>query len=158
MSTANNDTYGLSLRHTFRGHTQEANRIAWSPNGRYLASSSFDTRVCIWDMQVGQQLTELQSASAVYSVAWSSDGISLASCSKKRSITIWNTQREYPTLPVNIDKAHGDMSSTHYIRYSTSVLVPDVKAMLRKFAINRMAVQFREDKAKIEERVILAIG
>ncbi len=38
------------------------------------------------------------------------------------------------------------------------VLMPDVKNMLRKFAISRMAVHFEEDETKIEERVIVAIG
>jgi hypothetical protein len=38
------------------------------------------------------------------------------------------------------------------------VLTPDVKDMLRTFAISRIAVHFEEDETKIEERVILAIG
>jgi hypothetical protein len=38
------------------------------------------------------------------------------------------------------------------------VLIPDVKDMLRKFAISRMVVHFEEDETKIEERVIVAIG
>jgi hypothetical protein len=40
----------------------------------------------------------------------------------------------------------------------SEVLTPDVKDMLRKLAISRMAVHFGEDEAKIEERVVLAIG
>lgn len=109
MSITNNDTYGLSLRHTLRGHSKEVNRIAWSPDGNRLASSSFDKHVRIWDIQKGQLLTELEYPSAVYCVAWSPDGISLASCSNDRTITIWNMQREYPTLPIHINKAHNDI-------------------------------------------------
>jgi hypothetical protein len=38
------------------------------------------------------------------------------------------------------------------------VLTLDVKDMLRKFAISRMAAHFEEDETRIEERVMLAIG
>lgn len=40
----------------------------------------------------------------------------------------------------------------------SGVLIPDVKDMLRTFAISRMAEHFEEDETKIEERVRLAIG
>jgi hypothetical protein len=38
------------------------------------------------------------------------------------------------------------------------VLTPDVKDMLRQFAISRIAAHFEEDETKIEKRVILTIG
>jgi hypothetical protein len=40
----------------------------------------------------------------------------------------------------------------------SGVLTPDVKEMLRKLAISRIAMHFEEDEAKIEERVMLVIG
>ncbi|EFA79422.1 WD40 repeat-containing protein [Heterostelium album PN500] len=35
--------------YTLRGHSADISEIAWSPDGKYLASSSFDKSIIIWD-------------------------------------------------------------------------------------------------------------
>jgi WD40 repeat protein len=45
---------GLTLRHVLRGHTGGINRIAWSPDGHYLASPSDDKSLRIWDVERGE--------------------------------------------------------------------------------------------------------
>jgi len=105
MSLTNNDTYGLSLRHTLQGHTQEVNRIAWSFDGHLLASSSFDGTVRLWDVQTGLSSHIIKEHSGpVYSVAWSSNN-TLASCSKDEIIVIYNASFE--TFQVeHFERAH----------------------------------------------------
>ncbi|HYB00293.1 MAG TPA: hypothetical protein VED37_08745, partial [Ktedonobacteraceae bacterium] len=66
---------GFTLRHKLRGHKNWITRIAWSPNGNILASSSGDETIRLWDVQTGRLERTLKGHSAVvYSVAWSSDG------------------------------------------------------------------------------------
>lgn len=45
---------GLTLRHVLRGHTDSISRIAWSPDGKYLASPSRDKTIRIWDVSMGE--------------------------------------------------------------------------------------------------------
>jgi small GTP-binding protein len=92
-STNENIPPGFSLRHTLRGHSSWINRIAWSPDGKFLATPSADKTIRLWDAQTGQHLRTLRSHFGnVLSVAWSPDGKILASSSADRTIRLWETQ------------------------------------------------------------------
>ena len=81
---------GLALRHVLRGHTDWIGRIAWSPDGTYLASPSADQTIGIWDVRSGAQVRIWQGhTSGVISVAWSPDGQRLASASDDNTIRLW---------------------------------------------------------------------
>ena len=45
---------GLTLKRILRGHEGIIYRIAWSPDGRFLASPSEDKTIRIWDVQHGK--------------------------------------------------------------------------------------------------------
>lgn len=93
MDTNNPAPAGFTLRHTLRGHQLEINRIAWSPDGRFLASSSFDKTIRIWDAYAGKQMHTLTGhTGAAFSVAWSPDGQVLASGSADKTVRLWNIQ------------------------------------------------------------------
>jgi WD40 repeat protein len=66
--------------------------LAWSPDARYLASSSDDGSFSIWDPAQSQKplLTmSVQPGSAIHSLAWSPDGLQLATASGK-IVIVWN--------------------------------------------------------------------
>jgi WD40 repeat protein len=66
--------------------------LAWSPDGRYLASSSNDGTFSVWDVAQGQKLLFtmlIQPGTAVHSLAWSPAGNQLATASGK-AVVVWN--------------------------------------------------------------------
>ncbi len=82
---------GLTLRHVLQGYTGVVNRIAWSPDGSYLASPSEDKTIRIWDARTGACVRILQRhTSGVNSVAWSPDGQHLASASHDKTLRLWD--------------------------------------------------------------------
>ncbi|NUM75255.1 WD40 repeat domain-containing protein [candidate division KSB1 bacterium] len=84
---------GLTLRHVLRGHKDCIGHCRWSPDGRLIASPSFDTTVRIWNVETGESVLTLQGHTDwVNSVAWSPDGKLIASASKDKDIILWDTQ------------------------------------------------------------------
>jgi small GTP-binding protein len=94
---------GLTLRHVLRGHKDAINRIAWSPDGKYLASPSEDKTIHIWDVSTGECVRVLEGhTDTVFSVAWSPDGQILISGGSDGTIQIWNTKEWHLlTEPLN---------------------------------------------------------
>jgi WD40 repeat protein/serine/threonine protein kinase len=75
---------------TFPGHTNTVHSVCFSPDGRRIASASWDQTVKVWDVATGQvQLTLEGHSSYVHSVCFSPDGKRLASASFQ-AVKVWD--------------------------------------------------------------------
>jgi WD40 repeat protein len=83
--------YGRFL--DFIGHSYTVYSIAFSPDGKYLASGSYDKTVKLWSVESQKEVTTLQGHSSyVKSVAFSPDGKYLASGSGDKTVKLWSIQ------------------------------------------------------------------
>lgn len=91
------------------GHQKIVNHVSFSPDGRHIASASFDNHVKLWDGRDGKFIATLRGhVAAVYQCAWSSDCRLLVSCSKDTTLKVWDikTRKLQIDLPGHKDEVY----------------------------------------------------
>jgi WD40 repeat protein len=112
----------LQLRTYLNEHTDPVSSVALSPDGKTLASGSYDNTIILWDVRtnqpIGQPLTGHKNW--VSSVAFSPNGKTLASGSWDHNIILWD---------VTIGKQIGGPLSQHTNAVRSVAFSPDGKIL-----------------------------
>jgi WD40 repeat protein len=81
---------------TLKGHVHYVWKVAFSPDGRYLASGSWDSTVKVWDLEApesAEPVTLRGHAGFIHGLAFSPDGRRLASASgspRHGEVKVWD--------------------------------------------------------------------
>ena len=95
------DRLSRSPGRTLPGHTDDVRSVAYSRDGRSLASAGYDRTIKLWDAETGQLIRSLATGTIVLGVVFHPDGTRLVSAGYDRAVTLWDTATGQPirTLP-----------------------------------------------------------
>lgn len=76
---------------TIVGHNDCIYAAVFSPDGKTLATSSYDKLIKIWNVETGEEIRTLKDhIDAIYALQFTHDGTRLVSGAADRSVKIWN--------------------------------------------------------------------
>jgi len=91
------------------GHQKIVNHCAFSPDGRYISSASFDKSIRLWDGRTGKYICALRGhVGDVYMAVWSADSRMLCTASKDSTVKVWDVyaRKLHEDLPGHADEVY----------------------------------------------------
>ena len=166
LDGSNHGIYLISLpdrqiRHVLRGHTNVIIDLAFSENGRWLASASADKTARIWDLEsLRCQATLRGHQQGVYAVAFSPDSQNLATASLDKTARVWRVQASEETFILRGHEAplqaiawsrDGQLLATGSVDQSVRIWSPDGQLVrhIEKLGNHVTSVRFRRDSREL---------
>ncbi|EEF60702.1 c-type cytochrome domain-containing protein [Pedosphaera parvula] len=80
-----------SVVHRCTGHKDAIYALALSPDGKILATGSYDQKIILWNVETGKEIKTLSGHNgAIFGLAFRPDGKILASASADRTVKLWD--------------------------------------------------------------------
>ncbi|HEY9672333.1 MAG TPA: TIR domain-containing protein [Waterburya sp.] len=96
---------GFRERNRLSGHTNRVTSVSFSPNGKTIATASWDKTVKLWSVE-GKPLSTLEGhTDVVNSVSFSPDGKTIATASDDRTVKLWSVGGK----PLSTLEGHNDV-------------------------------------------------
>jgi WD40 repeat protein len=125
-------------------HNALISALAFSPDGRRLATASMDKVVCVWEVETGKELLRLKGhEGGVTDVAFTPDGQRIVSSSEDKTVRVW-------------DAASGSLvrSIVHPARVWRVAVSPDGKKLLTGTGGPLVGARAKMDVVKIKDNAV----
>ncbi len=84
--------YNTKERNRLIDHSRDVSAVAYSPDGKYIGTGSYDTTIKLWDINGKKLHTFIGHKDVVTGVAFSNDSKYIASASIDRTVKIWDLE------------------------------------------------------------------
>ncbi len=104
-------------------HAKAVTSVAWSPDGKCVASGSGDGTVHIWDSETGHNILTYRNHSdlffsRIWDAQWSPDGRFIASCGIGATVHVWETDTGKDLVLYNHGMLTGFVADTYALSWS----------------------------------------
>lgn len=101
LPLAGQEKSGMQILATYKGHTEPVYSVAFTPDGKYLATGSFDNTIKLWELANGKEAKTYGGPTGhqkqVICVAISPNGQFLASGSIDNNLKVWDIPLTAPS-------------------------------------------------------------